>query len=979
MGYIEVQKKNSRLKNYVFFILAFYSVNQAFAQNLQQVANSKGDELLSKVTLTDNPDNDVKLLKQASTWFEKSKNWDKYVQCLNFMAIAFYNSEQYDSCESVTLKAVKYSKVKLGLKSEGYKTALINLGAINDVYGNSDKAIQLYTIAIEISQDISINKLDLYYTLGNLGYSYNNLGDYDQAIACNKKAYEIAVDTLGEYSYEASVMLSEIAKNFLIKPQIDAALEYYLRSLVVLEKHEHKKYYEQIRWNNYLDIADIYFKKRENEKAFIYINKALGIQSHYNLQEDYKTWMVLGKFYQKENKFQFALENFNKQKTAAEVEYDIYANHPQVALAIANIASVYVDMQDYSTALQQFQTALQTIAVDFCEDSPSSNPAISQFVNKLDALEILTGKADALFKSYTSTKNLTDLQSADNCYLLIADLIQSIRQGYLAEGSKHTLSEKAVPLYEKAIEVVLELHKITGKGYYLEQAFSFAESNKAVLLFEGIRDQMAKGFAGIPDSLQEKESDLQAEITFYEKKILESQQKLAHDTDKKIKEWESKLFDLREQRNKLKQQLETQYPQYFSLKYQTGPANITDIRRQLKDDRTALVEYMLGPENGYAFFLTKKDLLVYKIENKGGVEVNLSRLREVLSSPPTSDRFATVFADFSKNSSALYASLLLAGLDKLGDGIERLVIVPDDLLNYLPFEVLLRQPAAAVNSSFAPKNVSYLFEDYAISYHYSATLLANSTKFGNEPLSFIGYAPSFGESIARADRSCTGGQLSSLACNRQEVQAISDLWQGKAVLSDAASTKDFLQEADRYGILHLATHACIDESAPGLNKIFFSDDYLSQLDLDQLHLTAALTVLSACNTGTGKIQRGEGVMSMARSFLLAGSASVLTSLWAVDDCTTSDIMLRYYQFLKKGMDKDEALQNARLAYLKSADAEGSHPYYWAAFVQFGDTGALEKKGGLAGLPMPVLLGTGAALLGLFGFLFLKKRKPHSLS
>ena len=80
---------------------------------------------------------------------------------------------------------------------------------------------------------------------------------------------------------------------------------------------------------------------------------------------------------------------------------------------------------------------------------------------------------------------------------------------------------------------------------------------------------------------------------------------------------------------------------------------------------------------------------------------------------------------------------------------------------------------------------------------------------------------------------------------------------------------------------------------------------------------------------------GEGVMSLARSFVLAGSQSVLTSLWSVDDCATSDIMVEYYKCLKKGMSKDDAIAQAKLVYLKTADLNNSHPYYWGAFVQFG--------------------------------------------
>lgn len=186
------------------------------------------------------------------------------------------------------------------------------------------------------------------------------------------------------------------------------------------------------------------------------------------------------------------------------------------------------------------------------------------------------------------------------------------------------------------------------------------------------------------------------------------------------------------------------------------------------------------------------------------------------------------------------------------------------------------------------------------------------------------------------------------------------------MLSDSASTKEFLLNAPKYSIIHLATHACIDESSSDLNKIFFDDGNLSQIDLDQLRIHAALTVLSACNTGTGKLQKGEGVLSMARSFLLAGSASVLTSLWAVDDCTTADLMLHYYSFLGKGQQKDNSLKLAKLAFLERADLEHSHPYYWSAFVQVGDTSGFGLEDAPMDIPTPMLLMGAVLLVGVLG-------------
>ena len=209
---------------------------------------------------------------------------------------------------------------------------------------------------------------------------------------------------------------------------------------------------------------------------------------------------------------------------------------------------------------------------------------------------------------------------------------------------------------------------------------------------------------------------------------------------------------------------------------------------------------------------------------------------------------------------------------------------------------------------------------------------------------FWGFAPVFGDEIADASRDCTGDELYSLNCNEAEIESINKLFGGQIFTDLAASKDNFEKRAFDYQILHLATHACLDDENPMFNKIWLADDYVSNNDLYNLKLNADLAVLSACNTGSGQLVKGEGVQSLARGFLHAGCPSLVTSLWSVDDCATSDIMVRFYEYLKDGKSKNKALQSAKLDYLKEADKLHQHPYYWGAFIQIGNPTALEIGG-----------------------------------
>ena len=177
----------------------------------------------------------------------------------------------------------------------------------------------------------------------------------------------------------------------------------------------------------------------------------------------------------------------------------------------------------------------------------------------------------------------------------------------------------------------------------------------------------------------------------------------------------------------------------------------------------------------------------------------------------------------------------------------------------------------------------------------------------------------------------------------------------------------FEAEAADYRIIHMATHSCVDENNPLFNKIFLSDDYLSNADLYNTRLKAELVVLSACNTGSGKLAKGEGVLSLARGFAQAGCASSIVTQWSVDDCTTSDIMIDFYRNILDGQNKDKALQQAKLNYLTTADQLSAHPYFWASFVQSGNANSMTFSSSRF-LPMMLL----SLLILILIFAWLKK-------
>jgi CHAT domain-containing protein len=283
-----------------------------------------------------------------------------------------------------------------------------------------------------------------------------------------------------------------------------------------------------------------------------------------------------------------------------------------------------------------------------------------------------------------------------------------------------------------------------------------------------------------------------------------------------------------------------------------------------------------------------------------------------------------------------------------GKNTKRLIISPDGFLSLIPFESLIENLPAA-SSGF--KNLDYLVKKYDISYVPSATIwLRQPQQKVHHQQQFAGYAPSYESMVLASNRMRPGTKITHLKYTRDEVKTASEYFKGKNYLGNEATEAAFKQQVNESSILHLALHGMVDDQNPMRSALVFSspnedseDGFLYAYELFNLQINADLVVLSACNTGYGKLNKGEGVMSLSRAFAQAGSRSLVMSLWNANDQVTSVIMNYFYQGLKHGMNKDEALSRAKIKYLQEADPLLAHPFYWSAFVANGDMQPLQEK------------------------------------
>jgi len=275
--------------------------------------------------------------------------------------------------------------------------------------------------------------------------------------------------------------------------------------------------------------------------------------------------------------------------------------------------------------------------------------------------------------------------------------------------------------------------------------------------------------------------------------------------------------------------------------------------------------------------------------------------------------------------------------------LDFLTIIPDGTLNYLPFELLLTEDVDTTK----PINwfdLPYLFKKVNINYQYSARLAAMDRETNPKNNGVLAFAPKY-KGYVSDDRA-----FGNLIYNQRELESIKKYFPGEFYGGADADKKTFLEKASDFKVIHLASHAMADNENPELSSLFFTDinqdstqSPLYPYEIQSTPLNADLVVLSACQSGTGKLHRGEGVFSLARNFIAAGAKSVVNSLWKVDDESTSRLMGYFYENLAKGQRKSEALRNAKLTFLENADAMTSHPYFWSGFVLIGDDSPIVKK------------------------------------
>ncbi len=747
---------------------------------------------------------------------------------------------------------------------------------------------------------ISSNASDkfVYKAYVNLAYIHELYGDYYTSLQYLNKviqSYNIYKDPNTLYkAHIAAIYIYSIKNNNL--NDLDK-INYHKQEIHTL-LNQYKKLTHSIEVEN--NLAKIYKNLGEYEEASIIYKKIL---SHSEKAKDYEKsstlYLNLGELYSLQGQHKKAENYYTKALKIVKsslTESGIYANQ-----------GAYLNTTNTIEKLPYYEKAIQTL-LGTTISRPFTLPtleALKSTPNKSYALIYLTALANDLVKSYEEEQNITYLKRAKATLYKIDQLVSLMRYDSSSDQSKLFWINKGVDLYMLAVKVSHLLNEP-------ETAFYFMEKNKSLLLLENLNVAQQTAQLQIPDSTLQREFNLRYAI-------LDTEDKLQHTPNNKI--LTSLYLQQEEDYTQFLDTLKTQYPSYFNTKKEPVILSLKDAETKHVSKNNSYVEYILNDTDGYGIYCDSEGTQLFKIQDIPELLQQLESLKVLVSTPIIDKK---KYENYKTTAYSVFTRLFPFenALQRISN--KKLTVIPDYKLRTLPFEALI---TSQNDNDILP---NFLIQHTEVSYYQSTSVFKQiAQKQRKAKKELIGFAPI----------TFTADSLPSLLGSKKEMDAISSLVKSKLLTNTQATKTAFLSGIKDYGVIHVNTHAGLDNN--NNPWIAFADDKLSLKELYGINNQAHLVVLDACKSATGVIEQGEGVMSLSRGFFYSGAESVIASQWNVNEQSNNKILIAFYKNLKEGQTKSKALHNAKLAYLNSHQVGELSPYFWSSLMLTGNPDAIE--------------------------------------
>ncbi|MBL6446245.1 CHAT domain-containing protein [Fulvivirga sp. 29W222] len=851
---------------------------------------------------------------------------------------------------------------------ETYSAIYNNLGLIYKNLYHFDSALHFYKRASKVNQAYQLNKRNITllqnmsricYSMGDINLAINYAEEcLNESIKTNEKELMCTgYKTMAEFLYYTNS--PEMGLEYCQKAH-ELSVEVYGEfhsntastfNLLFKLHHNLGNYHESLMYANreYYCLKQIYGTPVHPKLAGALLS--LG-RCHYKLNNyDSALYFYKNALKSEElistSKSTMKLNIYNKLAECQLANNDLFASMSFLKLAEklkdgtigqkSEIRKIYGDLYfksgNYVKSLNEYKKAI-LIRLGKSPSDTFSYPLASQIDDHSRGLLLMHNIAMVCEILYRQNGRQNDLEQSFKAYQICDTLVNTFRYNFQNDNDKIVFNKASVEVYNGAIRVAYLMGKIGDQRKYQELAFLFAEKAKSNLLYQSIVKRNAMQYSLLPDSVLNYENEIKHKVTSYIAKI----NKEPEEAKKRV--LKGLLFEARREYEKFQHALEGAFPNYYKLKYSNKFLTISEIQERLAGE--TILEFVLTDELIYVFLVKKNNFKVLEFARPKKLDFWIDKLRSSI--------LAKDYMEYQEMAYQLYKSLF-EPVELFLTKENYVIIVPDGKLWHLNFDLLLRR----IEEGKAFYSLDYLINDYTISYANSANhlFLNNGRTKANVKKRCLAFSYS-NDSLETSpvDFWVLRDFKHDLPGTREEIRSISKLLSGKYYFGSLASEANFKKESHGYSILHLALHGEVSDEDPLYSKLKFSpaigdtteDGYLNIYEIYNINLNSEMTVLSACNTGYGKLERGEGLMSLGRAFQYAGVNSLLLSNWGIPDEVAPPIMYDFYRYLKQGMNKSEAIRAAKLNYLKTAGIYKSAPFYWGSFVVIGDPSPLEIEG-----------------------------------
>jgi len=576
-------------------------------------------------------------------------------------------------------------------------------------------------------------------------------------------------------------------------------------------------------------------------------------------------------------------------------------NKLALAYAYNNFSQLNFIDRNYLQALTNCQLGLKALLSHYDVKNFKINPSYKELINLESnyALNILEQKSQCLLYLFKQKKDTSFLKAVIKTALLSDSLLTNLRHEQVAEQTKLYWRVNTRDFFTNILEAC-----------YLNNdpklAFYFMEKSRAVLLNDKLNELGAS--LHLPAEDNKKLAEFLDEITSKQQKLTELE-----DASQQYLLQQNSLLQTKENFEHYIKSLEKKYPAYYQYKYADAVDSLQSLQQYLAKNNQSFVHYFLGDTVTYILAITPDHAKLIRLSEK---EFNKKELVDFLQFCANKQTLNNHYNSFARLSNSIYKSLF----QHLQLPTGRITICTDNIV--IPFDALCTDETGK----------HFLLNNYSFNYVYSARFLMkqfiNTTAKGN----FIGFAPvSFNKSLGIVDLKNADDALHASASYYKK---------DKLFIHQNASRNNFFTYAPSYSIVSIFSHAFAD-TTDNEPVLFMQDSAIHLSELQYLNDPATqLVLLSACQTNVGKAATGEGIYSLARGFAAAGIPSVVATLWKADEQTIYAISEKFNEYLSEGMNKDEALQKAKLYFIQNNNSEKILPYYWANMILIGNTDAI---------------------------------------